>query len=109
MFKHPGHDFAKISILHDRELLDGRTKLVTTDPMPEVMTAATGMPPHVGTAQQLARISFVLTDLVQKFGEHGINVMKKKGRGIGHKSLGTWLCYGELVERNIGELPRKQC
>jgi hypothetical protein len=50
MVKHPGHDFAKISILHDRELLDGLKKLMTTDPTPEVMTVATGMPPHMGMA-----------------------------------------------------------
>jgi hypothetical protein len=30
MVKFPGHDFTKISILHDRELLDGLKKLVTT-------------------------------------------------------------------------------
>ena len=67
MVKHPGHDFSKISILqHDHELLDGLKELVTTDPTPEVMTVATGMPPHVGTAQQLSKVLNVLTDLVSK-------------------------------------------
>jgi hypothetical protein len=40
------------------------------------MTEATGIPPHVGTAQQLAKFLDVLTDLVQKFGEHGKNLME---------------------------------
>jgi hypothetical protein len=75
MVKFPGHDFTKISILHDLELLDGLKKLVTTDPTPGVMTVATGIPPHVGTAQQLAKILNVMTELVQKFGEHSNNLM----------------------------------
>jgi hypothetical protein len=77
MVKHPGHHFAKISILHDCESLDGLKKLVTTNLMPEVMTVAKGTPSHVGRAQQLAKILDVLTDLVQKLGEHGSNLMKE--------------------------------
>jgi hypothetical protein len=61
MVKFPGHDFTKISIFHDGELLDGLKKLVTTDPTPVVMTVATGIPPHVGTAQQLAKLLNVMT------------------------------------------------
>jgi hypothetical protein len=75
MVKFPGHDFTKIYILHDRELLEGLKKLVTTDRTPGVMTMATGIPPRVGTAQQLAKILNVMTELVQKFGEHGDNLM----------------------------------
>jgi hypothetical protein len=75
MVKFPSHGFTKMYILHDRELLDGLKKLVTTDPTPGVMTVATGIPPHVGTAQQLAKILDVITELVQEFGEHGDNLM----------------------------------
>jgi hypothetical protein len=86
MVEHPGHDFAKISILHDRELLDGLKKLVTTDQTPEVMTVATGIPPHVGMAQQLGKILDVLTDLVKQFGEHGSNLMKKVEEALDTKA-----------------------
>jgi hypothetical protein len=68
MVKFPGHDFTTISILHDHELLDGLKFLVTTDLILEVMAVATGIPPHVGVAQQLATILDVLRDLVKKFG-----------------------------------------
>ena len=84
MVKFPGHHFTKISILHDRQLLDGLKKLVTTDPTPEVMTVATGIPPHVGTAQQLAKILDGMTELVQNFGKHNENLM-----GVVEKALVT--------------------
>jgi hypothetical protein len=41
MVKFPGHDFTKIYILHDCELLDRLKKLVSTNPMPDVMTVTT--------------------------------------------------------------------
>jgi hypothetical protein len=79
-----------------------------TDPTPGVMTVATGIPPHVGTAQQLVNILNVMTELVQKFGEHGRRQSDgSSGRGIGHKSVGIGSCYREPLERDIGEFTKK--
>jgi hypothetical protein len=86
MVQFPGHDFTNISILHDRALLDGLRALVTTDPILEVMAVPTGIPPHVGMAQQLATIMDMLTDLVEKFGEHGNNLMAKVEEALDTKA-----------------------
>lgn len=48
--KYPSHDFGKIALLHNRDLLSKLKKLVTTDPTDGVMTNATGIPPHVELA-----------------------------------------------------------
>jgi hypothetical protein len=47
MVANPGHDFSKISILHDQELLHDLRLLVTTEPTPEVMATPTGIPPQL--------------------------------------------------------------
>jgi hypothetical protein len=86
MVEFPGHEFTNVSILHNRELLDGLKILVTTDPVLEVMSVATGIPPHVGMAQQLGTILDVMTDLVEKFGEHGNNLMEKVEEALDTKA-----------------------
>ena len=46
----PGHDFTKITILHDGELLNSLRNKVTLDKTEGVMCHATGIPPHVELA-----------------------------------------------------------
>ncbi|CAB9498884.1 unknown protein (Partial), partial [Seminavis robusta] len=53
MVRTPGHDFSKLAILHDRPLLAELQRLVTTEPTKNVMSVATGIPPHVELAMQL--------------------------------------------------------
>lgn len=53
MVRCPGHDFAKLALLHDRDLLDELMLLVTIDPTEGVMMERTGIPPHVNHARQL--------------------------------------------------------
>jgi hypothetical protein len=52
----PGHDFTKIAIFHDRELLSDLYKLVTLKPTEGLMTNATGIPPHIHQASKLQLI-----------------------------------------------------
>ena len=52
MVENPGHDFTKMPLLHDRQLLQRLKALVTLEPTPNVMETATGIPPHVGLAVQ---------------------------------------------------------
>ena len=49
----PGHDFTKISILHDALLLSDLKKLVTIEPTAGVMEHPTGIPPHIHQAVQM--------------------------------------------------------
>jgi hypothetical protein len=86
MIEFPGHNFTNVLILHDCELLDGLKILVTTDPILEVMVVVTGIRPHVGMVQQLGTILDVLTDLVEKFGEHGNNLMEKVEEALDTKA-----------------------
>jgi hypothetical protein len=103
MVRFPGHDFTKISILHDRELLDGLKKLVTTDSTPEVMTVATGIPPHVGTAQQLAKILDVMTELVCQFGKHGKNLMTAVEKALDTKAWESGHVTGSRLKQILGD------
>ena len=50
---HPGHDFNKIPILHDKALLERLKLLYTLDKTEGVLTEATGIPPHIETAVKL--------------------------------------------------------
>ena len=56
MVSHPGHDFTKIVILHDKNLLDRLSLLVTTAPTNGVMNKPTGIPPHIELATQMKEI-----------------------------------------------------
>ena len=53
MVSHPGHDFTKIAILHNKYLLDRLSLLVTTAPTNGVMNKPTGIPPNVELATQM--------------------------------------------------------
>ena len=57
MVENPGHDFTKMPLLHDRELLHKLKDLVTLEPTTNVMDVATGIPPHVSLAMQ-TRVSY---------------------------------------------------
>ena len=48
--KDPSHNFGKIMLLHNCDLLSKVKKLDTTDPTDGVMMNATGIPPHVELA-----------------------------------------------------------
>ena len=57
MVENPGHDFTKMPLLHDRELLHKLKALVTLEPTINIMDVATGIPPHVSLAVQ-TRVSY---------------------------------------------------
>jgi hypothetical protein len=91
-------------------LLDRLKKLVTTNLKPEVMIVVTGIPPNIGTAHQLANTLDVMTDLVQKIGEHGNNLMEAVEEALGTKAWESGHVTGsEPIERDIGEFPKGQC
>ena len=75
MVEYPGHDFTKLTILHNVPLLNELKDLVTIEPTKGVLVAPTGIPPHIGLAVQVAEVLDTLGDLVRQFGEHGDNLM----------------------------------
>jgi hypothetical protein len=64
MIANSGHDFSKISILHEQDLL---RPLVMTYPMPEVMAMPTEILPYMELASQLKEILNQLSELVLNF------------------------------------------
>lgn len=52
MQQNPGHDFNKIMLLQEPELLRALRPLVTLEPTEGVMSSATGIPPHITLAKQ---------------------------------------------------------
>jgi hypothetical protein len=86
MVSNSGHDFSKISILHEQDLLSDLRLLVTTDPTPEVMATPTGIPPHVELASQLKEILNQVSELVVKFSDHTTQVTEAVKLAIDEKS-----------------------
>jgi hypothetical protein len=86
MVANPGHDFSKISILHDQELLHDLRLLVTTGPTPEVMATPTGIPPHVELASQLKEILNNVTKVVTSLREQTTRITEVVNTAIHEKS-----------------------
>ena len=70
MVEQPGHEFNKLSILHDRELIDEVKKFVTTEKTEGVMNQTTGIPPHVEMMSQLGgivdKLSVITNSIVEQ-------------------------------------------
>ena len=87
MTRYPGHDFAKLTILHDFPLLNNLKELVTVQPTSGVLVSPTGgIPPHVGLAVQLSEILKTLGHLVHQFGEHGERLMETVEKALETKA-----------------------
>ena len=86
MVSHPGHDFSKLTILQNRELLSTLKPLVTIHPTKGGMMAPTGVPPHIGIAVQVTEVLDTLGELVRQFGEHGDNLMIAVEEALDNKS-----------------------
>jgi hypothetical protein len=86
MVQNPGHDFSKLSILHDHELMLNLKQLVTTEPTPGIMTVATGIPPHIELASQVQKILDITTNLLQSFGAQTNDIIKAVKNSIEEKA-----------------------
>ena len=67
MVKCPGHDFAKLPLLHDYQLIAQLKPLVTTDPTEGIMAVATGIPPHIELANLVVKLLDTTRDIHNKF------------------------------------------
>jgi hypothetical protein len=86
MVANPGHDFAKLPILHDQDLLRDLRLLVTTQPTPGVMATPTGIPPHVELASQLQEILTNVGSLVSNFSEQTTRISEVVKTAIDEKA-----------------------
>ena len=86
MVANPGHDFLKILILHDQELLHDLRLLVTAEPTPEVMATTTGIPPHVELASQMKEILNNVTKVVTSLREQTTQITEAVKTAIDEKS-----------------------
>jgi hypothetical protein len=85
MVANPGHNFSKILLLHDQELLHDLHLLVKTEPTPEVMATPTGIPPHVKLASQLQAILTNVTKVVSSLREQTIWITEAVKTAIDEK------------------------
>jgi len=69
MVKFPGHDFAKLLLLHDHQLIAQLKSLGTTDPTEGIMTVATDIPPHIELANQVMKVLETTKDITRKIDE----------------------------------------
>jgi hypothetical protein len=86
MVGNSGHDFSKISILHDPDLLRDLRPLVTTDPTPGIMAMVTGIPPHVELACQLKEILDNALELVVNIRDQTSRITEAVKTAIDEKS-----------------------
>ena len=97
MVKHPGHDFSKLSLLHNSTMLEQLKEFVTIQPTKGGIISPTGIPPHIGLAVQVSEVLDTLGNLVHQFGEHGDNLMLAVEEALDSKALdsvhvtGSWL------------------
>jgi hypothetical protein len=94
----PGHAFTNMPLLHDRALLDHLQALVTIKPTPGVMTTPTGIPPHVGLAQQLKEVLGKVSSLVACFENQTRSVVAAIDDAIENKSLESGQVTGNRLK-----------
>jgi hypothetical protein len=86
MIANPGHDFCKLSILHNPGLLHDLRLLVTTAPTEGVMATPTGIPPHVELASQLKEILQTVTEVVCSLKDQTARIIEVVKTTIDEKS-----------------------
>jgi len=67
MVKCPGHDFAKLPLLDDHQLIAQLKPLVTTDPTEGIMAVAAGIPPQIELANLVVKLLDTTGDIHNKF------------------------------------------
>ena len=103
MLKYPGHDFNKLAILHDRDLLDELFALVTTDPMEGAMDQTYGVPPHVKHALQLADLCEKMVTLMEGEKERNKELVKTVNEVIEKKLWESGHVSGERFKNMLDE------
>jgi len=86
MVKIPGHDFCKLPLFHHRELINELQNLVTTEPTPGVIYAATGIPPHIELATQVQSVLDNTSQLMTQCGHQTSQIISAVKDAIEEKA-----------------------
>lgn len=105
--RHPGHDFSKLTILHNRPLLTELKKIVSISPTVGVLTTATGIPPHISMSVQLAQVLDTVGTLVAQFGQHGENLMAAVEQALNTKAWESGHVTGCRLKEILDEYKRE--
>ncbi len=104
MSKKPGHPFYNINILQDTQLLADLKKLITTEPS-DVISHASGIPPHVTQAKQLQGIREMLEEERRERREFQTmiietikNTIEQNGIANGNITYSTFVSHMEDVQ-----------
>ena len=98
MLKYLGHNFNKLSILHNRELLDVLKGLVTIEPTEGVMDQAYGVPPHVNHARQLTDLCDKMIILLERADEQHKELAETVGEAIEKKAWESGHISGDRLK-----------
>ena len=108
MVKIPGHDFTKLSLLHDHQLIAQLKPLVTTDPTEGIMTVATGIPPHIELAKQVVKVLDATTDIAHKFDGQTTNLIQAVKDAIENKAWESGHVTGTKLVEILNEFQSTQ-
>ncbi len=107
MVMNPGHDFSKLAILHDPQLIAELKPLVTTEPTPGIMTMATGIPPHIELANQVQKVLDVTTNLMSNFGAQTDGIINAVKAAIEEKAWDSGHITGSRLVELLEEFQTK--
>ena len=103
----PSHDFAKLSILHEKPLLSRLHLLVTVDATDGVMTTATGIPPHIELANQVQKVLDLTTKLMCCFGDQTNKVIEAVQKAMEDKAWDSGHVTGSRLLEVLNEFQQK--
>ena len=86
MVNNPGHEFTKIPVLSDHNLLKELKKYVTTEPTENVLETATGIPPHISLSMKLEILLEKCTSICESFTTQTESLVKTIKEAIDEKA-----------------------
>jgi hypothetical protein len=109
MLQYPGHNFVKIPILHDEELLVELRMIITTpEPSVGVMTTPTGIPPHVELATNVQKLLSMVTELVNCLGTQTNGLIDAVKTAIENQAWNSGHITGRKLKEILEEFNNKQ-
>ena len=95
----PGHDFTKLSLLHDQRLCESLKLLVTTEPTPDVMETSHGIPPHVEICTLARQCLEGVNTVVSKLGEQTQSILSELQEFMQEKARESGQITPDMIEK----------
>ena len=103
MHRIPGHQFNKLAILHEPDLLRKLRELVTTDPTEDVLTTATGIPPHIELGIELKNANRTLASLIAMTQNQSERVIAAINEAFESKAIESGQVTGQKLKELLME------